>query len=349
MKKILIVGEWRWRQYEAAFADGLRANGVDVIGFTCRPTTARPFAALQAQFPSFIHGSKRLNRDVVNFAKSHRPDYILFWRPRYMFPRSIAYLRELGLRPISYNNDDPFSPLGSRLKRIRSSLYWRLYVNCLPEFLKNFFYREINCEESKTFGSKVSAVLYPYFDPERDRPVVLTELERSRFSADVVFIGHFEDDNRVECVRRLGQDGVNVRIWGDNSWRSVASSDFGFKIPRIEPVIGDDYAKALCAAKVCLCFMSKQNRDLYTRRCFEIPACGRLLVSERTDPLMKMFVDGREACFFSTPDELLAVVRKMLANDLLREAIANAGMARVWQGEHSVVSRARQFVESLDC
>ena len=76
-------------------------------------------------------------------------------------------------------------------------------------------------------------------------------------------------------------------------------AEYGYFAP-IEPVFGDDYAKALCGAKVCLAFLSKLNRDSYTRRCFEIPACGNVMLAERTADLCRMFKEDEEACFFSS-------------------------------------------------
>jgi hypothetical protein len=34
---MMIVGTWRWYQYEAAFAEGLAANGVQVSEFSTSP------------------------------------------------------------------------------------------------------------------------------------------------------------------------------------------------------------------------------------------------------------------------------------------------------------------------
>ena len=118
-------------------------------------------------------------------------------------------------------------------------------------------------------------------------------------------------------------------------------------IQPIVPAYGDDYVKALQGGKVCLVFLSKLNRDTYTRRCFEIPACGRVMLAERTTDLQKMFKEDEEACFFSTNDELVKKVRWLLDNPDARQRIADAGRQRVWVDGHDVMSRAGEFLNHI--
>jgi spore maturation protein CgeB len=115
----------------------------------------------------------------------------------------------------------------------------------------------------------------------------------------------------------------------------------------VRPVYGDDYSKALCGAKLCLCFLSRLNRDSYTRRTFEIPACGRLMLSERTADLSRLFAEDREALFFSSTEELVSKVQEWVKDDARRDTAALAGLCRCWDGGHDVISRMREMLMSL--
>jgi spore maturation protein CgeB len=103
----------------------------------------------------------------------------------------------------------------------------------------------------------------------------------------------------------------------------------------------------LCGAKMALGLLSRLNRDTYTRRHFEIPACGALLLSERTGDLERMFKDGEEAVFFSSADELVERARELIGAAEKRAGIQENGRRRVWQDGHDVVSRMRELVELL--
>jgi spore maturation protein CgeB len=346
--KILIVGNWYWPQYEKAFACALRDNGVEIIGLSTKRFFSGFFGRVQQKFP--IPGSAMLglNRAVIVEAKKHRPDFILFWRPTHIMPYTLRQLEILGISTISYNNDDPFGPTIYGNAPWHHHFLWYWYTRCLPLFQLNFFYRKINCGEALTQGAKHATVLLPYFMPWQDRPVQLTEEERGCYDTEVVFAGHYEPDGREESIRALVSAGLKVKLWGGHYWSRAVLGDLYDGLAPIVPAEGDDYAKALCGAKVCLCFLSKLNRDTYTRRCFEIPACGGLMLAERTDDLIRFFKEDEEACFFSSTAELLEKARWLIQNPQDRELIAASGLRRVWADGHDVYSRASWFIDTIE-
>lgn len=343
----MIVGAWRWPQYEDAFAKGLRKHGAEVVAIPTVPFFECFLGRYQLALPVPGMALMRLNSNVVAVAAQHRPDWILFWRPTHILPGTLGKLRTMGIRMASYNNDDPFGPKVHGSVPWHHHWLWCWYLKCLPHFDRNFFYRRINCAEAKAIGATHAEVLMPYFIPWQDRPVELTPRERNRFETDVVFVGHYEPDGRAHAVNQLVRDGRHVKIWSGASWRDALITEYYQINGPIEIALGTDYAKSLCGARICLAFLSKLNRDTYTRRCFEIPACGKLMLAERTDDLLRMFKEDEEACFFSSNEELVDKARWLIDNPDIRERIAQAGMRRVWADGHDVMSRARQFLELL--
>lgn len=343
----MIVGAWQWMQYEDAFSQGLQSHGVEVISCPLKPFfdcfLGRQQLALPLPGPSLY----RINKHVLIQAKVHQPDWVLFWRCTHILPSTIKHLARTGICTVSYNNDDPFGPKVHGNVPWHHHFLWHWYLKCLPEFDLNYFYRRVNCDESLAYGSKHAEVLMPYFLPWKDCPVTLDENELSTFGTDVVFVGHHEPDGREQSIRAMVDAGIKVKIWGPSSWNLAVMGDLYTQLAPIIPALGKDYAKALCGAKVCLAFLSKMNRDTYTRRCFEIPACGRVMLAERTDDLLAMFREDEEACFFSSNRELVEKVQWLLGNPEICERIAAAGLRRVWTDGHDVKSRAGQFIESL--
>jgi spore maturation protein CgeB len=347
MNRIAIVGDWSLDCYEPAFARGLAENGVDVISFRCSDFFSGVFGRIQRAFPTTAFATLRLNRELVKFCEAETPDAVLFWRPTHLLPDTVRCLNSQGILTASYNNDDPFHQFISHSLPRAQYRIWRLYLRCLSHFNFNFFYRRINVEEARAHGASNCHLLLPYFNPEYDRPIVLDPSEEARFNADVVFAGHFEEDGRDKLLGAVIASGYDTRIWGGKYWSNELLRSMGYKQGPVTPVIGRDYSAALCGAKVCLAFLSKLNRDTYTRRCFEIPACGRLLLAERTDDLLGIFDEDKEACFFSSRKELLEKLDWLIRDDSTRAEIARAGLRRVWRDGHDVKSRAEGFLNAI--
>jgi len=346
--KMIIIGEWAWSIYEEAFAQGLRDSGIEVSALTTSNFFKGSWGRIQKKIPFPGPGLLCLNRAVVAAVKEQQPDLVLFWRPTHVLPKTISMVKSMGVRTVSYNNDDPFGPKAHGNVPWHHHFLWHWYMKCLPLLEYNFFYRKINCVEAKEHGVRHAEVLLPYYIPWQDRPVQLTAAELRRYETEVVFVGHYEPDGREGSIRALVNAGIRVKLWGGHYWSSTVLGDLFANLSPIVPAEGSDYAKALCGAKVCLCFLSKLNRDTYTRRCFEIPACGKVMLAERTNELMQFFKEDEEACFFSSPEELVSKTQWLIKNPDIRERIAQAGLRRVWADGHDVASRAKYFLSVVN-
>lgn len=345
--KIVIAGNWRWPQYEAAFAHGLRELGHEVLTFRTSEFFKGILGKEQGAVPIPGPVLLRLNRALLRFMKREEVDLLLAWRGTHLLPSTIKTINAIGVVTVSYNNDDPFGTALHNNVPWQHHFLWFWYLRGLKYYQRNFFYRRLNVAEAKQRGALHADVLKPYFMPWQDRPVTLTEDEKKRFSCDVVFVGHYEPDDRVNHMRALVESGLSVKLFGGGYWTPKVLGDLYSYFAPIVKAEGDDYAKALCGAKVCLAFLSKLNRDTYTRRCFEIPACGRVMLAERTDDLLSMFEENKEACFFSSTEELVAKAKWLIDNPEIADKIAQAGLRRVWADGHDVKSRAAEFIDAI--
>jgi hypothetical protein len=91
---------------------------------------------------------------------------------------------------------------------------------------------------------------------------------------------------------------------------------------------GDKYVKAIQCAKVCIGLLSKGNRDLHTQRSAEIPYIGTVFCAERTFEHEVMYEDGKEAVFWSTPEECVEKIFWLLKSPEARLRIAKDGRER---------------------
>ncbi len=346
--KILLAGAWQYEFYEYACAEALARLGVTVERFSW----SRYFSGIvgKAQLKWVLPGPAvaRLNRDLLNRTVTFRPDVVFVWRGTHILPQTLqAIRRRSGALLVSYNNDDAFRPQvrGGDLSHNRR--LWKYYFKTIPDYDLHFVYRKVNVAEIKAAGAKEAHILMPYLVPTLHRPVTLSQEEKGKYACEVVFVGHYEPDGRVEHLNALVEAGINVKLFGSKYWNRRVLGRTADHFGEVHALLGLEYAKALCGAQICLNFLSRLNRDTYTRRCFEIPACGRLLLSERTPDLLSFFRENEEAVYFSSPSELVDRVLWLQDRPEFIQTIAQAGHRRVFCEDHTVDGRMKWVVELL--
>jgi spore maturation protein CgeB len=79
----------------------------------------------------------------------------------------------------------------------------------------------------------------------------------------------------------------------------------------------------------------------------EIPACGGVLVAERTSEHLELFEEGCEAMFFGSMSELTEVIARLAESETLRNTIAAAGRARVLRSGYDHISEAKRHLARI--
>jgi len=349
--KILVAGDWHSALHEDAVYHAFKTLGHETYRFSWheyfKSSSDSGLSFFVETFykkfqNKFIIGPiiRTINSDFVKTADTCRPDVIFLYRGTHIRRDALRVIKRNFPQTIliGYNNDDPFA-------EGHPYWLWRHFLTSIPAYDMVLAYRYHNIEDFKRAGAKQVYLLRSWFVPELNHPVILSDEDRRRFECDVVFIGHYEQDERLEFLEEIVKNGFRLRLFGPE-WntavrRSRVLSNFG----PVEAVRGNDYNKALNGAKVALCFLSKLNRDTYTRRCFEIPATKTLLLSEYSEDLATLYKEGVAADFFRTREELIQKLKRYIENDRLRQSVAEAGYRRAIRDGHDVVSRMKQVLE----
>lgn len=349
--KILVAGDWHSTIHEEPVANALAALDQTVCRFPWHPYFAtptgragRPLAIAQKFQRKYMLGPSfsRMNRDLVATARREQPDALFIYRGTHIAASTLRRIRQTVPRVVivGYNNDDPFSPRYPRWM-------WRHFRDSLPEYDLVLAYRQHNLTDFRNAGARRVELWRSWFIPAVNHPYELTPADHERYDCDVVFAGHFEADERVAYLDAIARAGYRLRIFGPDYPAQLDAPHLQPLLP-IRAVRGEEYNKALCGAKIALCFLSKLNRDTYTRRNFEIPATRTLMLSEYTADLASLFSEDVEAAFFRSPQELLEKIAYYLDHDDRRAAVAAAGYQRVWADGHDITSRVRQLLRWIE-
>lgn len=347
--KILVAGDWHSKLHEEPVSRAFETLGHEVVCFPWshyfrfkNKNSFTPFSTFIRKVENkLIAGPTvaKLNADLLKVALSQKPDAIFIYRGTHITASTLQKLKRKlpHCVLVGYNNDDPFAKGHSRL-------LWRHFLASVPSYDLMLAYRHHNLEDFERIGAQRVKLLRSWFILDKNRKVELSGEDLQNYGCDVVFIGHYEADGRLQLLEKIARFGFDLKLFGPE-WKDVVSNsrDLSHLAP-ITPVRGTEYNKAICGAKIALCFFSKLNRDTYTRRCFEIPAAGTFMLAEYSDDLAGMYRAGQEADFFHNDEELIAKLNTYLSDDKIRQSIAASGHRRVHEDGHDVVSRMKSVI-----
>jgi spore maturation protein CgeB len=352
--RIMVIGDWHSVLHEELVSRAFKELGHEVYPFRWWHTYFKPhrpvnspagkFEQLSLKIQNhFIIGPKvaSLNRDVLSAVDQFGPDMVFVYRGTHLFPNTLRRIKEKNPATVlvGYNTDNAF---------VSGHIYglWRHFLRGLTHYDLMLAFRAQNVEDFKRAGAKRAELLRFWFDPELNYPVELSPEEQERYGCDVVFVGNYEPQGRLEWLEEIAKAGFKLRLFGPGKYwdQKLRKSPWLRHLAPVNEAWGENYNKALCGAKVALCLLSKLNRDTYTCRCFEIPATKTMLLSEYTEDLAALYTEGVEAEFFRSKDELIAKLHRYLSNAELRLRVAEAGYQRVVADNHDVISRMRQVM-----
>jgi len=280
---------------------------------------------------------------LIDMAREQRPEIVIILKGLCLDCRDIRNLKTTGAWVVNINHDDFFS-------HNRNNWSW-LQRSAIPAYDYIFTTREVNVREIYRLNPHVEFFPFAYC-PQIHRPVALTKSEVSQWTTDVLFVGTWEKYRCRQLEYLVRRVPARYSIWG-SQWEKVSFSSPLQPFLRKRPIVMAEMAKAIGGAKISLAFLRKENRDDYTQRTFEIPACGGVLLAERTARHLDFYQEGVEAEFFdaNSNDDLVSKALFLLKNDVHREKLRGAGRAALLRQQHTYEDRVARLIElySLRC
>lgn len=348
-KAIAVVGDWRWPWYEEACCQGLEKIGwrVHRIAGSDPPLAGwrdDTFIGHRRSVLERLQGKLLIGRRIADFnarvvraVSELKPAWLWIYNNQAIRPETLLECQRLSpdTKVAVYANDDPFRPTDPSR--------WRNFLGLVPLVDLCLAYRTANLSDFRAAGARRVSLLRSYFLPA-DAAAAFDFPDRV---TDAAFVGHFEPDGRLASIECLMEAGLKVGVFG-TGWSRVVGvkTPLLAKLP-VQAAYGSRYRAVLRSTAIALCFLSKLNRDEYTRRNFEIPAMGTFMLSEYSEALGDLFIEGVEAEFFRDVDELVDKSLFYATRDPLRESIASRGRTRVLTSGHCVVQRMIELTNLL--
>lgn len=343
-KKIVIVGNFNYSIYEYDLAEAMSTLGLEVIEFSFKEYLRDSIIGKIENHFSFI-GSKstRAINDLSRILIENQPAYCFMWRYTLISKKHLIYLKTISSNTlfISYNNDNPFGVQYNTGWNLHNRFVWRHFLACIEHHDINLVYRPSNIVQYNRYKSKTTLLFPPSFVESK----LPSFIEDRSFDFDLIFVGHYVP-RRADFINALLRVKIDVKIFG-TGWR-IDDLDASYKYGEIKSIEENAYYEVLSKSKIALAFLSELNEDVYTRRNFEITACGTLMLSERTKELTELFIEDEEAVFFSSENELLSKARFLL-NDINKiKSIGKKARSKSFKAGYDLVSRARNLLKEIE-
>jgi spore maturation protein CgeB len=193
-----------------------------------------------------------------------------------------------------------------------------------------------------------SELFLPWYDKD-----LFKATKKTIFKYDVVFVGHYENDIRLECLKHLHIKGLKIGLFGPiekvhSGWKSaLIDTELEYLLKDLRYLNLEEYYNILRQSKVALCFFSKRNNDVYTRRSFEIPASGTIMLSEYSDEISKIFLPDLDSFYFKDLESFKNQVDIIFSNEFDLNKIENNIINKLKQIKMSNYDRANELIEYL--
>jgi len=352
--KILFVGQVAPGQTSGMRAAALAALGHEVVTLDSAASwSASSYLGRHLQQRTgWGPAVERLNRAVRELAAETRPRLVWAEKQEYLQPETIACLQRSA--KVVHFTPDPYFTLDWKRTRLADQ--------CLPLYDVVFTCKRY---EMQRYAQICRQVLYlPLgFDEKIHRPHPVDH------RSDVVFVGGWEP-RREELLAVVARSGASLRIWGyawdhqsagwsPRRWLSLRRLAGGerFSLQLAAElagavaggeVYGERYAEALSAGRMGMGFLRRICPDEHTTRTFEIPACGSLLIADRSPEHQELFAEGVEAELFSDAIELADKLRFYRAHPDACARLAEAGRERCLKSGYSYRERLATIWPSLE-
>jgi len=343
MKSIIVVGDYISQIHEESIFLELCKRDFKV--FKIKHSNLTLYLKFFKWIPFMKEFSKKLmifinEFNVISKIKLNHPSYIFFYRPLLFSSNFFLKIKKLdnNIKIICYNNDNPFS-------KKYSASYWKNYKsNCKYADLI-LAYRDSDIKEYRKISNKQVKIFPPYVT---DLVVNCSERKIKNFSASnkITFVGHFEDDGRLETLDYLYKNNLKIKLFGPKSgWNTnIIKKNIGLQFLPVMKMNYQEYVEYLSNLLIGLCFLSKLNKDVLTRRCFEFTYMGVCLVSEYNSYLADLFLEDNEAIYFRNKEELLEKLNYLLKNREYLKKIALAGQQKC----HKLRVTVKDRIDSLE-
>ncbi|MEO5684468.1 MAG: glycosyltransferase [Chitinophagaceae bacterium] len=335
--RLLIVGSDKVHAIENFYVKYLRGSVPDVVLFPA--TSIFHDYYYKSLFNKLVYRAgispilTTINKKFKKLVEDFDPACIWIFKGMELFPSTLEWVRNRGIKLANYNPDNPFifTGRGSGNKNITDSL--SLYD------LQFTYSMEIKRQLMEASSAKVVLLPFAYDIPD----AVLTAVREQTEIIKTCFLGN-PDPQRAAFIQQLAEMGASIDVYG-NDWNKFISHS---SITVFPPVYELELWKTLARYRVQLNIMRVHNVNSHNMRSFEVPAIGGIQLAPDTPEHRVFFESGKEIFLYSNTAECLEKINYLIQLPQSTAAsIRSAAQNRCVASGYSYRNRAAQVAGEL--
>jgi spore maturation protein CgeB len=279
------------------------------------------------------------NKKILSAARLASWDVIWFDKPLLIERETLSTLRQICPTAITicFQDDNPFAG------RPMEATFWRRFLAAIRDFDVHIIKRDEDILNYERCGAKLITKFTTGYDPRfhyRAASAGATDVPWA-----LSFIGT-NIDQRDKLIRAIARSEIDTHVFGRRWHRGVALLGSRTNVHSGFLAL-EDVKYVIQRSQINLGLFSISNRDEYSARSFQIPACGGFFLAMRSPAHQSLYEEGREAEFFSSIGECLEKAKFYLKNEEVLRKVAENGWQRSKNSRYSIVERLEDYLREL--
>lgn len=269
-----------------------------------------------------------INCHFTRIIEDFRPQLIIIVKGSHILPETLKKINRFSIPCVNWHVDDPFNPRYITPYSDENLTLYDIHFSSRPHLF----------EEYRNKGARRVKYLEFCFDPTIFYPI--NSIQNIKY--ELIFVGNWSK-NREQWIKDLAPF-FNVCVWGGSWWRARSLRQETNIQMMYRSATLEDYSRVVSNSKICLNFLTLDNRDQTNLRNFETPACKGFQLCNRTAQLINIFKEDEEISLFDSKQELIDKIRYYLKHENERIEIAKKGFENVIKNDHTFLMRCKQLI-----
>jgi len=265
-----------------------------------------------------------INTIRVNFffpwkrLKTFNPDIILVFKWTNFYCSTIKKIKKKQTNSLFWNRnaDNPFADYNTSMSYLKSIKYYDFHITFAKHLKKTL---------ETVWAKKVIWLPFRHDPSLMPSNTSITDMDKKKYNCDVLFVGTW--DKKRERILSKICDKFDVKIFWNN-WDRAKNKAIKDSI-QSKAIYWKEIVKAFKIAKINLNILRTQNKYSHNLRNMEVPWCGWVLLTERSNEIEELFKDNKQIFYRKNEENISIKVKEIINQKVIKSKTEEYSLWRI--------------------